>query len=71
MTKVSLNNKDSRVKLIRKMNPDVPKSFEGNQMILTRVINNLLNNAVKFTHEGTIQLIVRNVILDVKKKRSI
>lgn len=40
------------------MDPDVPLQLKGDAMRLGQILNNLVSNAVKFTHEGRISVAV-------------
>ncbi|MCR5100096.1 MAG: response regulator, partial [Butyrivibrio sp.] len=54
---------DKPVDLIFDVNPDMPARLIGDAVRIKQIFINLLNNAVKFTHEGTITL-----TLDYKKQ---
>jgi len=40
---------------------DVPASIEGDPTLLTRVLLNLMGNAIKFTHEGRVKIELRRI----------
>ncbi|MEI7475136.1 MAG: GAF domain-containing protein [bacterium] len=40
---------------------DVPGKFYGDPIRIKQVLNNLVNNAVKFTHSGKVSIIVKNL----------
>ena len=40
--------------------PEVPRLVIGDSMILEQVLNNLLDNAIKFTNQGSLKLNVEN-----------
>ncbi len=44
------------VDLITRINPEIPKELVGDDVRIRQILTNLLNNAVKFTKEGTITL---------------
>jgi len=47
--------------------PEVPRLVVGDSMILEQVLNNLLDNAIKFTNQGSLQLCVENEEVDEEK----
>ncbi|MBF0181483.1 MAG: response regulator [Magnetococcales bacterium] len=54
------------VKLYCDIDPDVPQTVIGDPMRLKQVITNLLNNAVKFTHEG--EVVLRITLLECSQQ---
>ena len=51
---LSLRAREKGVELTIEIDPDVPKLICGDPMRLRQVITNLMSNAVKFTHEGSV-----------------
>ncbi|MEA1920594.1 MAG: response regulator [Campylobacterota bacterium] len=58
---VSINAKSKGLELIFAVDKDVPSRFLGDPLRLGQILVNLLNNAVKFTKEGEIDLHVYKV----------
>ncbi len=52
------NVNHSKVEVIVNLEPDVPSNVISDEMRLVQVLANLFNNAIKFTEQGTITLIV-------------
>ncbi|WP_019894757.1 response regulator [Hydrogenovibrio halophilus] len=50
---------EKRLELIFHVHPDVPTSLVGDSLRLTQILTNLINNAIKFTEEGEIELCIR------------
>lgn len=40
--------------LISSISPDIPDSLRGDPLRISQILNNLLNNAFKFTHQGSV-----------------
>jgi len=40
------------------VNPDIPATLFGDDLRIKQILNNILSNAVKYTHAGTVSLIV-------------
>nr|WP_275957840.1 PAS domain S-box protein [Rhabdochromatium marinum] len=52
----SLSAEDKGLELIFEVDPDIPPILVGDPLRLRQIINNLLGNAIKFTHKGHILL---------------
>lgn len=50
--------KDKELSLVIRVNPEIPRSLYGDEIRIKQVLINLVNNAVKFTDEGTITIMV-------------
>ena len=50
---------EKNIELIFHVHPDVPTAFVGDSLRLTQVLTNLINNAIKFTETGEIELYIR------------
>lgn len=50
---------NQNIELISYVHPEVPRTIEGDPTRLRQVLTNLLNNALRFTLEGEILLVVR------------
>ncbi len=64
---VGVKAKEKGLNLKVHIDEDVPDIFKGDSVRLSQVIMNLINNAVKFTHEGTISLHVS--VIEISKDR--
>ena len=56
----AINALNKGLTLLCNVSPDVPSTFTGDPNRLQQVLNNLLNNAIKFTEVGSITLNVKN-----------
>ena len=59
--------KDKSVKLITEINPNIPRVLIGDELRIRQILINLLNNAVNFTHRGSITLKIVWVARDDEK----
>ena len=48
--------KDKGLKLVTDVSPDIPHQLYGDEIRIRQIILNLVNNAVKYTEEGTVTL---------------
>ena len=56
MAILSLSAKEKGLELSLLIDPDVPLLLKGDAIRLCQVINNLVNNAIKFTQQGSVSL---------------
>lgn len=56
---LALRAESKRIELISSFDPDVPWTVHGDDGRLRQVLINLVGNALKFTHEGEIQVRIR------------
>ena len=55
-TMINIRLQDKPVKLVLEVDKNIPYSMIGDEIRIKQIMVNLLNNAVKFTNEGTITL---------------
>lgn len=55
-TMINIRLQDKKVKLVLEVDENIPYTMIGDEIRIKQVMVNLLNNAVKFTEEGTITL---------------
>ena len=56
---IDLKAKKKGLKLIFDIDPNIPIGYYGDDIRIRQVLVNLLTNAVKYTHEGTVTMTVR------------
>ncbi len=74
MNMTVFENREKQLEIIFDCDPNIPCLLEGDEQQLRRILNNLINNAIKFTQEGgvTVRVTYRkeeygiNLILSVK-----
>ncbi|MCL2819581.1 MAG: ATP-binding protein [Oscillospiraceae bacterium] len=59
ITQSALYIDDKPIKLVLKLEPDLPNYLFGDELRIKQLLNNLLSNAFKFTKEGTVELGVK------------
>lgn len=59
---VKLKAQQKNISFVTDISEDIPDMLYGDDVRLRQVIVNLLTNAVKYTHEGEVKLIVRGVV---------
>jgi PAS domain S-box-containing protein len=60
--------KEKRLELILEKGDQLPDYIKGDPTRLSQILNNLMSNAVKFTHEGHVKLIARGS--EIRNQRS-
>ena len=61
---ISYRLEQKPVKLVLEVDPEIPDSLFGDEIRIRQILINLLNNAVKFTDDGTITLRVNAVVTE-------
>ncbi|NJB37301.1 ATP-binding protein [Croceivirga sp. JEA036] len=56
------------IRLLKSFDADLPEYIKGDQTRLAQIFNNLISNAIKFTHEGQVEL--KAFVLEVGEERS-
>ena len=56
---MDINAKEKALELCIDIDPDLPEVVEGDPVRLTQILLNLVGNAIKFTHEGRIEVTVK------------
>ena len=56
---LSVIAKDKKLDIVVEIDKKVPNLVEGDPVRLRQVLINLINNAIKFTHKGTITIAVK------------
>lgn len=56
---INMRAANKGLQLLTDIDPSIPSIFRGDNMRLKQVLNNVLNNAIKFTDEGYVKLTVR------------
>lgn len=56
---VSMRAEDKDIEMILDIDPNLPKSINGDDVRIKQIFTNLLSNAVKYTNEGSVKLSIR------------
>ncbi|MDD6036561.1 MAG: ATP-binding protein [Lachnospiraceae bacterium] len=67
-TMINIRLQEKPVELILDIDESIPCSLLGDEIRIKQVLINILNNAVKFTHEGTITLKIRHQKMEDDEK---
>ena len=63
---ISIKVEENSVDFAMDKDPGIPSMFFGDPTTIEQILINLLNNAIKFTENGTVSLIVRRITEDGK-----
>ena len=63
---ISIKVEEKSVDFTMDKDPDIPSMFFGDPTRVEQILINLLNNAIKFTENGSVRLIIRRVTEDGK-----
>lgn len=55
------------IHIVSKISPDLPEYLMGDSLRIGQILNNLLNNALKFTHQGNVELKVSVLAVPERK----
>lgn len=54
----ALPSSQKGLELVLHLQPDLPEAYEGDYLRLIQILTNLMANAVKFTEQGTVELLI-------------
>ncbi len=69
MVKVRAQEKNLQLNI--SMDPEIPEELFGDEAHVRQILSNLVSNAVKYTNEGSVDILVAQEVLDAKKIRLI
>ncbi|MEZ7513768.1 hybrid sensor histidine kinase/response regulator [Flavobacterium frigidarium] len=68
---IALRAKDKHLNFVFEKPEELPSQFLGDEMRLNQIINNILNNAIKFTNEGSVTFKVTVIMLSKERAKLI
>ncbi len=66
---LEIKARENNNKLILELDDELPDQIKGDQLRIEQILINLINNALKFTSDGTVKLIVNKVSEDSRKMK--
>jgi signal transduction histidine kinase/CheY-like chemotaxis protein/HPt (histidine-containing phosphotransfer) domain-containing protein len=64
---VKVRAKEKNLELNISMDPELPEELYGDEVHVRQILSNLVSNAVKYTNEGRVDILVAQEVLDEKK----
>ncbi len=68
---VKVRAKEKNLQMNISMDPEIPEELFGDEAHVRQILSNLVSNAVKYTNEGSVDILVAQEVLDEKKIRLI
>jgi len=67
MTLLSVQARGKDLELILDYSPAMPRHFEGDPARIRQILNNLIGNAIKFTEQGHVRVVLKTELQDDKR----